>query len=89
MSQEPPLCRQPYQQDIAQDGDADNHSQDVDGERQGVIQFHHASMERACYRADPHRRGAAPMADPGELNVSCLDCHHNTTMPVGGPAAPL
>ena len=22
------------------------------------------------------------MADPGELNVSCLDCHHNTTMPV-------
>ena len=22
------------------------------------------------------------MADPGELDVSCLDCHHNTTMPV-------
>jgi hypothetical protein len=22
------------------------------------------------------------MADPGELIVSCLDCHHNTTMPV-------
>ena len=22
------------------------------------------------------------MADPGELVVSCLDCHHNTTMPV-------
>jgi hypothetical protein len=22
------------------------------------------------------------MADPGELSVSCLDCHHNTTMPV-------
>jgi hypothetical protein len=21
-------------------------------------------------------------ADPGELDVSCLDCHHNTTMPV-------
>ena len=20
------------------------------------------------------------MADPGELDVSCLDCHHNTTM---------
>jgi hypothetical protein len=19
------------------------------------------------------------MADPGELDVSCLDCHHNTT----------
>ena len=22
------------------------------------------------------------MADPGELSISCLDCHHNTTMPV-------
>ena len=22
------------------------------------------------------------MADPGELVVSCLDCHHNTTTPV-------
>jgi hypothetical protein len=22
------------------------------------------------------------MADPGELDVSCLDCHHNTIMPV-------
>src|SRR4051812_13811816 len=22
------------------------------------------------------------MADPGELGVSCLDCRHNTTMPV-------
>jgi len=22
------------------------------------------------------------MTDPGELDVSCLDCHHNTTMPV-------
>jgi hypothetical protein len=22
------------------------------------------------------------MADPGELIVSCLDCHHNATMPV-------
>ena len=22
------------------------------------------------------------MADPGELDVSCLDCHHKTTMPV-------
>src|SRR3954464_5316437 len=22
------------------------------------------------------------VADPGELVVSCLDCHHNTTMPV-------
>ena len=22
------------------------------------------------------------MADPNELIVSCLDCHHNTTMPV-------
>jgi hypothetical protein len=22
------------------------------------------------------------MADPSELIVSCLDCHHNTTMPV-------
>ncbi len=22
------------------------------------------------------------MADPSELDVSCLDCHHNTTMPV-------
>ena len=22
------------------------------------------------------------MVDPGELDVSCLDCHHNTTMPV-------
>jgi hypothetical protein len=22
------------------------------------------------------------MADPGELDVSCLDCHHNATMPV-------
>jgi hypothetical protein len=22
------------------------------------------------------------MADPGELDVTCLDCHHNTTMPV-------
>jgi hypothetical protein len=21
------------------------------------------------------------MADPGELDVTCLDCHHNTTMP--------
>jgi len=21
-------------------------------------------------------------ADPGELDVSCLDCHHNVTMPV-------
>jgi hypothetical protein len=21
-------------------------------------------------------------ADPGELDVTCLDCHHNTTMPV-------
>jgi hypothetical protein len=25
---------------------------------------------------------AALMADPGELSVSCLACHHNTTMPV-------
>jgi hypothetical protein len=22
------------------------------------------------------------MADPGELNLWCMDCHHNTTMPV-------
>jgi hypothetical protein len=22
------------------------------------------------------------MVDPGELDVSCLDCHHNATMPV-------
>jgi hypothetical protein len=22
------------------------------------------------------------MIGPGELSVSCLDCHHNTTMPV-------
>jgi len=22
------------------------------------------------------------MADPGELSVSCLDCHHNATIPV-------
>jgi hypothetical protein len=22
------------------------------------------------------------MADPGELDVPCLDCHYNTTMPV-------
>ena len=22
------------------------------------------------------------MADPGELDVSCLDCHHNATIPV-------
>jgi hypothetical protein len=22
------------------------------------------------------------IADPGDLIVSCLDCHHNTTMPV-------
>jgi hypothetical protein len=22
------------------------------------------------------------MTGPGELDVSCLDCHHNTTMPV-------
>jgi hypothetical protein len=22
------------------------------------------------------------MADPRELDVSCLDCHHNATMPV-------
>jgi hypothetical protein len=22
------------------------------------------------------------MADPSELDVSCLDCHHNATMPV-------
>ena len=22
------------------------------------------------------------MADPGELDVTCLDCHHNTIMPV-------
>jgi hypothetical protein len=22
------------------------------------------------------------MTDPGELDVSCLGCHHNTTMPV-------
>ena len=22
------------------------------------------------------------MADPGKLSVSCLDCHHNATMPV-------
>ena len=22
------------------------------------------------------------MADPGGLDVTCLDCHHNTTMPV-------
>jgi hypothetical protein len=22
------------------------------------------------------------IADPGELDVTCLDCHHNTTMPV-------
>jgi hypothetical protein len=22
------------------------------------------------------------MADPGELDVSCLDCHHSATMPV-------
>ena len=21
------------------------------------------------------------LADPGELSVSCLDCHHTTTMP--------
>jgi hypothetical protein len=21
-------------------------------------------------------------ADPGELDITCLDCHHNTTMPV-------
>jgi len=24
----------------------------------------------------------ADLADPGELDVSYLDCHHNTTMPV-------
>jgi hypothetical protein len=30
------------------------------------------------------------MADPGELDVSCLDCRHNTTLPVAAllPAAP-
>src|SRR5688500_2556274 len=30
------------------------------------------------------------MADPGELDVSCLDCRHNTTVPVAAllPAAP-
>jgi hypothetical protein len=22
------------------------------------------------------------VVDPGELDVTCLDCHHNTTMPV-------
>ena len=22
------------------------------------------------------------MTDPGELDVSCMDCHHNTTMPM-------
>ena len=22
------------------------------------------------------------MADPGQLDVSCLDCHHNATMPM-------
>jgi hypothetical protein len=22
------------------------------------------------------------MADPGELDITCLHCHHNTTMPV-------
>ena len=22
------------------------------------------------------------IVDPGELDVTCLDCHHNTTMPV-------
>jgi hypothetical protein len=22
------------------------------------------------------------IADPGQLDVSCLDCHHNATMPV-------
>jgi hypothetical protein len=27
-------------------------------------------------------RPADLMADPGELDVSCLDCHHNTIMPV-------
>jgi hypothetical protein len=25
---------------------------------------------------------AALMADPGELSVWCMDCHHTTTMPV-------
>jgi hypothetical protein len=29
-----------------------------------------------------HDRTADLMADPGELDVTCLDCHHNTTMPV-------
>ena len=43
----------------------------------------------AKWRSDPLRRGSAwrvtlvdLMANPGELSVSCLDCHHNTTMPV-------
>jgi hypothetical protein len=22
------------------------------------------------------------MTDPGELDITCLDCHHNTTIPV-------
>ena len=26
--------------------------------------------------------GPPAVADPGELDVTCLDCHHNTTMPV-------
>jgi hypothetical protein len=43
----------------------------------------------AKWRSDPLRRGSAwrvtlvdLMADPGELSVSCLDCHHNATIPV-------
>ena len=34
-------------------------------------------MHCVVQRSLPVRR-----ADPGELDVSCLDCHHNTTMPV-------
>jgi hypothetical protein len=34
--------------------------------------------------------GPPAVADPGELDVSCLDCRHNTTVPVAAllPAAP-
>ena len=28
------------------------------------------------------------MTDPSELVVSCLDCHHNTTMPVAALLSP-
>jgi hypothetical protein len=70
MYKELPLCRQPYQQDNAQDGNADNHSQDIDDELQDAVHFHHAPMERACRQAGPGRPSAADHGAQtmGELN---------------------